>query len=886
MAIRQRLRSLLWRVPIEQEVHDELTHHAELRERELIERGVPPDEARRQARERLANGRVEAELTSLGRQRNDSWSRRDWIDELRQDLTFAWRQCRTKPGFTLAAVLTLGLGIGATTAIFSVVHAVVLKPYAYNDPDRVLLPYSTFRGNRGAWSVGNFEYFRQRLKTVEEFAADSGTNFNLSDFGEPERIFGDRVTWNYLKLYGIPPLYGRTFIPEEDQPGRNKVVILSYRLWQRRFGSDPSMVGRSIRINNEPHDVVGIMPQEMDQIGDASEAWVPIAFTAEQLAMYDEFYLTAYARQRKDVTLEQVRDEFKRVAQGLATDHPELNKERGADVEPLSTILIGDYRLRLLILLSAVALVMVIACGNVANLLLARLAVRSRELAIRAAIGAGRGRIVRQVLTESLLLAVLGGTAGLAIAWWSLPALIRLAPAGVPRLETAGINGTVFAAAMALVLGSALFVGLLPAWQATRRTSLTEDLGDGKGALSGALKPWMRQLLIGAQAALVMVVLAGAALLVRSAINMQQTPIGFDMRGVLTARIALPAAQYGQPERARAAYRQVLDRVQSSPGVKFAALDSQAPLTGGGGSNGLLPEGKEGNPNDFIISRSHFVTPDYFKVINNPLKAGRTFTAADVREAPLVMIINETLARSAFGNETPIGKRISCCEGEPGKPHYKTVVGVVADVKSSGPAQPPQPEFFLPLMQIPNAAWTWTGRSLAIVTRGDDTGAMTTAIRGAVKELDSTLPIFRIWTMEEGLRRIMAQSRFNTLLMSLLGSIGLILSGLGIYSVVAWLVAQRTREIGVRMALGASKQDVVKMMTAHGLKPVAIGLAAGMAGAIAATRLLQNQLFEVGPRDPLTLIATAVVLFMVAAAAAAIPAWRATTIDPSAALRE
>jgi len=882
MTIRKRLRSLLWRVPIEQEVHEELAHHVELRTRELIDRGIDPEEARVLARMRLENGHVEAVLTQIGRQRNNSWARRDWIDELRQDLRFAWRQCRTKPGFTIAAVLTLGLGIGATTAIFSVVHAVVLKPYAYVDPDRVLLAFSMFRGNRGSWSVGNFDYFRQRLTSVEDFAADTGTSMNLADNGEPERIFGGRVTWNYFRLFGIPPAYGRTFHADEDQPGRNKVVILSHRLWQRRFGADPAMVGRSIRINNEPHDVVGIMPADMDQIGDAAEAWVPVAFTPEQLALYDEFYLTAYARQRKDVTQQQVRDEFIRVAQNLATDHPDLNRERSANVELMSAFFIGDYRTRLLVLLAAVGLVLLIACGNVANLLLARLAVRSRELAIRAAIGAGRGRIVRQVLTESLVLAALGGIAGLAIAWWSLPALIRLAPEGVPRLDTAALNGTVMTAALTLVIGSALFVGLLPAWQATRRTTLTEDLGDGKGALSGSLKPWMRQLLIGAQAALVMIVLAGAALLVRSAINLQQEPIGFDTRGVLTARIALPAAQYGEPARAREAYRQVLDRVQASQGIKFAALDSQAPLVGGGGSNGLFAEGKP----DLIQSRSHFVTPGYFSVINNPLKAGRTFVETDIREAEFVMIINETLARAAFGDDNPIGKRISCCEGGPGKPHWKTVVGVVADIKTRGPAEPAQPEFYLPLMQIPDVAWTWTGRSLNIVTRGDDVASMTTAIRSSVKELDSTLPVFRIWTMEEGLRRIMAQARFNTLLMSTLGATGLILAALGIYSVIAWLVAQRTREIGVRMALGASKADVIRMMSMHGLQPVIAGLAVGFAGAIAATRLLQNQLFEIGPRDPLTLVATAAVLLIVAAGAAAIPAWRATTIDPATALRD
>lgn len=885
MAIRQRLRSLLWRVPIEQEVQDELAHHVEMRTKELIDRGVDPIAAREQAERRLRNGRVEAELRRLGAQRNTTWARREWVGELRQDLAFALRQCRMRPGFTLAAVLTIGLGIGATTAIFSVVHTVVLKPYAYADPDRVLLTFSLFKGNRGSWSVGNFDYFRQRLTSVDEFAAAAGTSFNLADEGEPERIYGRRVTWNFFTLFGIPPAHGRTFNQDEDQPGRAMVVVLSDRLWRRRFNADPSIVGRTIRMNSEPHDVIGVMPPEIDQIGDAAEAWTPIAFTSAQLAMYDEFYLDAYARQSTLVSFEHVRDEFARVAQELARDQPQMNLERAAGVEHLSTFLVGDYRLRLTILLAAVGLVLLIACGNVANLMLARLAARSRELAIRAAIGAGRGRIVRQVLTESLLLALLGGSAGLAIAGWALPVLIRLAPDGVPRLDTAGLSGPVLAAALTLVAGSAILVGLLPAWQATRRTTLSEDLGDGKGALSGSLKPWMRQSLIGAQAALVMIVLSGAALLIRSSINLQQEPIGFDTHGVLTARLALPAAQYGPPDRAKAAYRDVLERVQSSPGVQFAALDSGAPLVSRGGSNGLFIEG--GSPNaDLIISDSHFVSPGYFTVVDTPLRAGRTFTDADVREAPLVMMVNETLARAAFGPGDPIGKRISCCEGGPGQPHYKTVVGVVADVKARGPRQAPRPEFYLPLMQIPDAAWTWMGRSLVILTRGDDIASMTAAIRTSVKSVDSTLPVFSIRTIDEGLSRIMAQARFNTLLMTLLASTGLLLAALGIYSVIAWLVAQRTREIGVRMALGASSRDVIRMMSGHGLKPVIAGLAVGVAGALATTQLLQNQLFEVGPRDPLTLLATAMVLLIVGGAAAAIPAWRATAIDPSAALRD
>ena len=887
MALRQRLRSLIWRVPVEQEVHEELAHHVELRTRELIERGVDPAEARARAERRLRDGRVEAELTRIGRCRNESWARREWLDELKQDITFAIRQCRTHPGFTLAAVLTLAIGIGATTAIFSVVHAVVLKPYAFADPDRVLLTYSSWRGNRGSWSVGNFNYFDRRLTSTTHFAAAASINFNLADgrWGggdQPERVVGRRVTHDFFPLFGIEPLHGRVFTPDEDQPGRTNVVVLTHRLWQRRFNGDRAIVGRTIRMNGESYDVIGIMPPAYDEVGDIAEAFVPIGFTPAQLAMFDEFYLDAYARMKPGVSMAQVNDEFVRVAQSLAADQPYMNSERSAGVTLWSQYLVGDDRLRLFLLLAVVGLVLMIACGNVANLLLARLAARTRELAIRAAIGAGRGRIVRQVLTESLVLTTFGGVAGLVVAWWSLPVLIRLAPEGVPRLTTATLNGTVLTAAVALVISSALLVGLLPALQAGRRQSFTEDLGDGKGALSGAMKPWMRQTLIGAQAALVMIVLAGAALLVRSSINLQQEPIGFDYRGVLTARIALPAAQYGSPDAARAAYREVLERVQASPGVRVAALDSQAPLTPGGGSNGLLAEGRT----ELIQSTSHFVTPDYFSVVNTPFRAGRPFTDADIRQSELVMIINETLARAAFGSENAVGKRISCCEGEPGKPHWKIVAGVVADVKARGPAQPARPEFYLPLMQIPDVAWSWTGRSLVIMTRGDDVAAMTSAIRGAVRTVDPTLPVFRIWTLDEGLSRIMAQARFNTLLMTMLAATGLILAALGIYSVIAWLVAQRTREIGVRMALGASARDVIAIMSAHGLKPVVAGLAIGVIGALATTRLLQNQLFEVGPRDPLALGATALLLFIVGGAAAAIPAWRATRIDPSTALRD
>jgi predicted permease len=884
MTIRRRLQSVLWRVPVEQEVREELAHHRELRTRELVDRGWSRRAAAAEAARRVAG--VEPTLERLGDDRNRHFARREWLDELRQDLSFALRQCRMNPGFTLAAVLTLALGLGGTTAIFSVVNAVVLRPFPYSDPDRVLLAYTTWSGTPGGTSVGNFDYLRQRVTTLEQFAAIQFGNFNLADEGDPERVLGQRVTWNYFAVFGVAPLYGRTIAPEEDQPGRANVVVLSHGLWARRFGSDAGIVGRTLRMSGEPYTVIGIMPPRFDvDVSDGADLWVPIAFTPERLAMYDEHYLTLIARRRADVSLAQVNDELMRGAQGLMRDHPDFNKDRGAGAQVYSDFVVGDYRTRLFILLSAVAVVLLIACGNVANLLLARLATRSRELAIRAAIGAGRGRIVRQVLTESLVLAGLGGAAGLLVARWTLPALVSLAPAGVPRLESAGLDPTVLAAAAALVLFSTLIVGALPAWHATRRSELKEELGDGKGTGHGSLKPWLRQTLMAAQAALVLIVLACAALLIRSAVNLQNTPVGFDTKGVVTARVALPGAQFTSAEHVHLAFQSILDGVKAAPGVQVAALDSRPPLTGGGGSNGLVPEGKPFIA-DRINSQAHFVTPDYFEVLQIPIKAGRAFTDADTRQAPLVMIINETLARAAYGEADPIGKRMGCCEGTPDNPMWKTVVGVVPDLRARGPAQTPAPEFYIPVQQIPDVAWTWVGRTLSVVVRGTDTATLATAIRAGVRRADPALPVFGLTTMNDGLRLVLAQARFNTLLMSLLGATGLALAAIGIYSVIAWLAAQRAREIGVRIALGASATDVVAMMASQGLKPVIAGLVVGLAATFAVTRVIEAQLFNVSARDPLTLAATAAGLLIVAGLAAVVPAWRATRGDPASALRD
>jgi putative ABC transport system permease protein len=887
MKIIKRLRSALWRIPVEEEVREELAHHLDLRTRELMADGLTAEAARAEAERRFGNlHRIEAQLTTLGHARNRSYARRQWLDELAQDITFAIRQYRVRPSFTAAAVVTLALGIGTATAIFSVVHAVILRPFPFDDPDRVLLVNAVFRDRPTSFSVAAFDYFRRRLTSVEQLAASGSVSFNLAEADAPERVRGARVTWNYFAALGVRPAPGRAFTAADDRPGAAPVAMLSEGLWQRRFGGDPSLIGRAVWMNGTPYDVIGIVPASFAFSAFSEDVFVPSAFTAQELSNYDNFYLNVYGRRRSDASLAQVNDELARVAANLAEEHPTLNKDRGAGAVVASDFFVGNYRVRLFVLLGAVSLILVIACANVANLLLAGLAVRTRELAVRAALGAGRGRIVRQLLTESLVLSALSGVAGVLLAYWLLPLLVASAPSGIPRLGEAAINRDVLLVACGLTLATTLLIGVLPAWQIGRRVTLREYLSGGKGAVSGALTPRTRQALLASQAALVLVVLAGAALLVRSAIALQSVPLGFDTTGVLSGRFSMPEAQYRDFSQSRAAAMTMLSHVQSSPGVAAAALDSQPPLMGGGAGNGLIPEGRPFDSSSVIISRRHIVTPDYFRVLEIPLTSGRGFSDGDLGTSPLVMVISSALARAAFGDADPIGQRIYCCEGGPGNLMWKTVIGVVGDVRPLGPAQPVGPEFYLPLMQAPESHWTGT-MSIVVRAKNDGSGSdLAEVIRRAVSAVDPTLPVYDIRSMDEGHRQSMAQGRFNTLLMSALGLIGLFLAALGIYGVVAWVVSQRTKEIGVRMALGAPTARVVQQMTRQALAPVCIGLAIGLFGALGAGRVLEDQLFGVSARDPFAFAIVVGLMMLVAIVAALIPARRAARIDPSRALHE
>jgi putative ABC transport system permease protein len=874
------LRSWLWRVPLDQEVDEELAFHLEMRTRELIERGLDPATAREQALRRLGDiGRLKRTCVNIGRKRDREMRLTQWIDELRDDARFAVRQLLRAPGFALVATVTLALGIGATTAIFSVVHAVVLRPLPFPEPDRVVSVGEEFEGQPANASVGNFHDWRTHARSFTVLAAEQPFNFNLSEGDTPERVVGSRVTHTYFDALGIRPLHGRTFTREEDSPGNDRVVVLSHRLWTRRFGADARILGRDVQLNGVAHTVIGVMPPQFDLTATSEELWTPVAFTAAQLAEHDEHYLNLVGRLAPGTSVDQANAELAAIYKQVQAADPNDQQINPGIASPMHRIFVGDYRQRLLVLLGAVTLVLLIACGNVANLLLARGGVRARELALRAAVGAGRGRIVRQLLTETLVLSVVGGVLGVALAWVAVPALVAYSPEGVPRLEQARLDAQVLAFALGAALLSALVAGLAPAVRAAA-TDLRSTLNEGGRSGTGT-NDRVRTVLVAAEVALAIVLLVGAGLLVRSALHLQRTDPGFDPRGVLTARLSLPAARYEEASRVVQSFEEITASLDEMPGVESAAVSTMAPLTPGGNGNGLIPEGKAFDMENAVSARLGIVSLDYFRTLRMPLRRGRLFTGDDRRGAPRVAIVNETAARALFPGDDPIGKRFACCDGTPESPGWRVIVGVVGDVHSRGPAEPARPEFFLPMAQAPDVAWTWIQRTMTLVARSEsgDTTNLATAARAAVRRMDPTLPLYQVRSMDQRLQASVAQSQFNTLLMMLLGGIGLVLAAIGVYGVIAYFVAQRQQEIGIRMALGARAADVAGMVVRQGMRPVILGIVLGIAAAYASSRVLTSYVHGVSTTDPLTFAAVVGVLVAVAAAATLVPARRAIRVD-------
>jgi putative ABC transport system permease protein len=873
-----------WRPRVADEVDEELAFHLEMRERDLIADGMDPLAARREAERRLGDlGRMRTTLRRLGGERNHHMRRTQYLGELRQDIAFTARQLLKNPGFTAVAVLTLALGIGATTAIFSAVYAVVLQPFPLREPSRLMLVGEVWEGAPQVMSVGNYVDVNAAISEFEGgLSALNYANYNLADETAPERVVGARVTANYFDVMGVRPILGRTFTADEDRPGHDNVVVLSHRLWERRFGASAAVVGRELRMNGAKYQIAGVMPASFDLTSDSEELWTPIAFTPTQRAEHDEHYLTVNGRLKPGVTRKQVQGRLDAVATRLRHDFPKDDETVSFATVPFVERFIGDYRQRLLTLLAAVGLVLLIACGNVANLLLARGAARARELSVRTALGAGRWRIVRQLLTESLVLALGAAGAGLVLARAFLAAVVAWSPNDVPRLEQARIDPIALGFAIAVALVSSVLCGMAPALRASRR-DLQTGLRDGGRGSTGGRRDRLRGALIVAEVALSLPLLVGAGLLIRSAIALQRTDTGLEPRGVLSARLTLPATSYTEPARIHETLRRINEAAAAIPGVAAAAITSYAAMGGGGGSNGLVPEGKQPVSANFINSTLRVITPGFFSTLGVPIVRGRNFDDGDRADGQRVMIVSARLAAVAFPGQDPIGKRISCCE--PGPHGLKIIVGVAGDIRSRGPAVAPRPEFYLPMPQAPDVAWNWFRTLYVVVRTPGDPAALVQPLNAVVTRVDRDLPLFDVRTMEQRLAGSLATARFNTLLLSLLGGIGLLLAATGIYGVIAYFVSQRTQEIGVRMALGATASSVVRLVLAQALRPVAVGAMLGVAGALGASRVLSSQLFGVSSTDPLTIAAVLATLIGAALVASVVPARRAAAVDPTRALQ-
>jgi putative ABC transport system permease protein len=808
------------------------------------------------------------------------------MDAFLKSLRSSVRSLRKSPTLTAAVVLTLALCIGATTAIFSVVYAVLFRPLPFADPDQILLFREVWRGMPGNVSVGNWADTRRQDHLFQYLVPTQGASLNLAGSDQPENVPAARVGAEFFRLLGVRPALGRDFAAGEDQPGQDAVVMLSDRLWRRRFGADRSIVGREVRLEGQPYAVIGVMPKSLDYTLYDEELWVPIAFTSERLAMHDEHYLTVLGRLKPGVTQQQLAAELDLIARDLSQRFPQENNQRGLEAKPLHDELVREYRPRLYVLLGAVGFVLLIACANIANLLLARAAARSHETAIRAAVGAGRGHIMRQALSESLVLAAAGGLLGVFAAYWGVTGLVAIGPADLPRLAQARVDGAVLGFAVLVTLVSGLVFGIAPALRMAASFPHQALKEGGRAMGSAGRRDRLRSTLVVAEIALALVLLTGAGLLIRTGIALDTVDPGFDPRNVLAARVSLPLAGYQEPEQVQRAFLTLAERLEHAPGILAAGLASVVPLEGGG-SNGLVPEGRPLEIASAINSMLRLVTPDYFRTMHITLRRGRTFTEEDRAGGPLVMVINEALAREAWPGEDPIGKRVACCEeGSNGAPSWKVVVGVVADTRAMGLARDPVPEFYLPVAQAPRAAWNWLDRTMTVAVRtSGEAIAAAGVVRDAVRAVDPTVPVYNIGTMDQRITTSLSQTRFSTMLLTVFGGIALLLAAIGVYGIISYGVTQRVQEIGIRIALGAQGRDVLTLIMRHAAVLAGLGLVMGIAGALVLTRLLAGLLFRVSPTDPPTFAVGIVVLTFVAVLAAALPARRAARVDPAVALR-
>jgi putative ABC transport system permease protein len=813
------------------------------------------------------------------------------MNTLLQDLRYALRTFVRNRAFFIFAVAVLALGIGANTAIFTVAYNILLRPLPFHDAGRLVMVWedaSAYGFPQDTPSPGNFASWKSQNNVFTDMAALRGRGFDLTGHGNPEQFDGVMMTANTFPLLGVKPELGRNITPEEDKPGANHVVILSHGLWMASFGGDPQILGKQIWLNNAQYTIIGVMPAGFVFPDRTAQLWTPIAFTPEDLNEHSSHYLQVIARLKPGVSLAAANADLGIVAQRLQQQFPRSNAKVGAYGVPLRSMLAGTAHNAALILLVAVGFVLLIACANVANLLLARAAGRQKEVAMRMALGAGRARIIRQLLTESILLSAIAGGAGLILALWATPFLANLVPDGLAPVSGAGINAYVLAFLVAVSILCGVLFGLAPALRISRLDLVHAIKQSGAGSGIGAATR-TRDILVVAEVALALVLFSGATLMVRSFMNVRDLDPGFRPAHVLALRTHLPFPKYDNISLRNSFYKQILDRINNLPGVTAAGVTSWLPLTNWGGATGIIIEGQpKPLPGQVMIPNTRMISSKYVQAMGMKLIAGRNFDERDGAGTPLVALINQTAAKKFWPGRDPMGTRFRSNDDPdtavPGSnvkaQPWITIVGIVGDVRQAGLDQPPRPEIYLPYGQHDFFAPDY----IAVRTAGDPM-SVAGAVREQIWAVDKDQPVTDVMPLKQMLSDYLAPRELQSSLLGGFAGFALLLAALGIYAVLAFSVAQRTQEIGVRVALGAQRRDILRNILAQGLKLAGIGVAIGVVGALALSQLLSTFLFGVTATDPLTLAGAVAVLLLVASAACYIPARRAMRIDPIIALR-
>jgi putative ABC transport system permease protein len=855
------------------DVAEELRQHLDDQYRELRAAGASHDDALRAMADdlnavRSSRSRLRPELIAA-------------------DVRYAFRTLRRNPGFAVVVLLTLALGIGANAAIFSVVNGVLLRPLPFRDADRLMVIWGDLKRpglNDIPASAGEYVDYRDRSHAFEQVSAYDTVGFNLTGGGEPERVEGAVVTTTFFSLLGASAQVGRTFVAGEDQPGRDDVVVLSHSLWTRRFSSNPAIVGQTIPVDGRPTQVVGVMPAAFQFPDRSIEIWKPFLLDADALSDNNRgsHGYTALARLKAGISRQQAQADLNAVTAAFKADHAgNYRNGFGATLRPLQEEIVGDTGRPLMVLLGAVAVVLLIACANVANLLLARAASRRKEIALRTALGASRGQLVRQLMTESVLVSAIGGLIGLGLAAWGVDLLIASAPDSIPRMQEVGVDARVAGFTALVSLATGLLFGLVPALRASR-APLNDALKEGGRAGGGGVHGFAGRALVVSEVALSLVLLIAAGLLIHSFTRLQDVAPGFDSSRLLTFRLSLPESRYTTFQKGQSFFDEFFTGLRRSPGVRGVAAINALPFSGFGGSRSFHIEGREEKrPEDQTEEQLRIVTDGYFAAMGIPILAGREFTDRDALNQPRVAVVNDAMAKKHWPHESPIGRRVSFSTDEP---HWYEIVGVAGNIKHRALEGADRPELYVPYRQPLFAGWTV--RPMYVIARTSADPASTVAIaRHEIARVDRDQPISDVRTMDERIGRSLSSRRFSMVLLALFAALALILAAVGIYGIVAYSVTERTHEIGVRVALGAQRRDVMAMVVGQGLTMTIVGTAIGVAASAALARLMSSLLFGVSAVDPLTFVAIPLLLIAVALVACYVPARRAMRVDPLQTLR-